>query len=159
MLFNTTFNNISVISWRSILLVEETGEITDLPQVTDKLFHIVFYRLHLTMSWIWTHNLNSFWVVWIVWFDRISYDMIYHYTCFVILICTINVVFIESAMTWYIITLVLSYWFVFIESATTHNRPPQAANNFRQGKNISKRNLINFSLKIKQILKIISWRN
>ena len=65
MLFNTTFNNISVISWQSILLVEKTGEITD----TDKLFHIVFYCLHLTMSWIWTHNLNFFWVVWIVWFD------------------------------------------------------------------------------------------
>jgi hypothetical protein len=26
MVFNTTFNNISAISWRSILLVEETGE-------------------------------------------------------------------------------------------------------------------------------------
>jgi hypothetical protein len=25
MLFNTTFNNISVISWQSVLLVEETG--------------------------------------------------------------------------------------------------------------------------------------
>jgi hypothetical protein len=41
MVFNATFNNISVISWGSVLLVEETGvpgEITDLPQVTDKLF-------------------------------------------------------------------------------------------------------------------------
>ena len=26
MVFNTTFNNISVISWRSVLLVEETRE-------------------------------------------------------------------------------------------------------------------------------------
>jgi hypothetical protein len=26
MVFNTTFNNISVISWQSVLLVEETGE-------------------------------------------------------------------------------------------------------------------------------------
>jgi hypothetical protein len=26
MVFNTTFNNISVILWRSVLLVEETGE-------------------------------------------------------------------------------------------------------------------------------------
>jgi hypothetical protein len=26
MVHNTTFNNISVISWRSVLLVEETGE-------------------------------------------------------------------------------------------------------------------------------------
>ena len=40
MVFNTTFNNISVISWRSVLLVEETKypeKTTDLPQVTDKL--------------------------------------------------------------------------------------------------------------------------
>jgi len=40
MVFNTTFNNISVISWRSVLLVEETGvpeKTTELPQVTDKL--------------------------------------------------------------------------------------------------------------------------
>ena len=26
MVFNASFNNISVISWRSVLLVEETGE-------------------------------------------------------------------------------------------------------------------------------------
>ena len=26
LVFNTTFNNISVILWRSVLLVEETGE-------------------------------------------------------------------------------------------------------------------------------------
>jgi hypothetical protein len=34
MVFNATFNNISVISWRSVLVVENT---TDLSQVTDKL--------------------------------------------------------------------------------------------------------------------------
>jgi len=37
MVFNATFNTISVISWRTILLMEETGETTDLLQVTDKL--------------------------------------------------------------------------------------------------------------------------
>ena len=40
MVFNSTFNNISVISWQSILLVEKTEhpeKNTDLPQVTDKL--------------------------------------------------------------------------------------------------------------------------
>jgi len=36
---NATFNNISAISWQSVLLVEETeypGKKTDLAQVTDK---------------------------------------------------------------------------------------------------------------------------
>jgi hypothetical protein len=37
MVFNATFNNISVILWRSVLLVEETEKTTDLSQVTDKL--------------------------------------------------------------------------------------------------------------------------
>ena len=38
--FNTIFNNISVISWRSVLLVEGPGTI-DLSQVVDKLYHIM----------------------------------------------------------------------------------------------------------------------
>ena len=38
--FNATFNNTSAISWRSVLLVEETRVPTDLLQVTDKLYHI-----------------------------------------------------------------------------------------------------------------------
>jgi hypothetical protein len=49
--FNVTFNNISVISWWSVLLVEETevpGETTDLQQVIDKLYHIMLYGVHLT---------------------------------------------------------------------------------------------------------------
>ena len=43
MVLNATFNNISVISWwSSVLLVEETEYIektTDLPQATDKLYY------------------------------------------------------------------------------------------------------------------------
>jgi len=41
--FNATFNDISVIYWRSVLLVEETEypeKTTDLSQVTDKLYHV-----------------------------------------------------------------------------------------------------------------------
>ena len=56
MVFNTTYNNISVIIWRSLLLVEEsavTGKPNELPQVTDKtLSHDVVSSIHPAMDLI-----------------------------------------------------------------------------------------------------------
>jgi hypothetical protein len=52
--FNVTFYNTSIISWWSVLLVEETRlleKTTDLQQVTDTLYyHIMLYRVHLASA-------------------------------------------------------------------------------------------------------------
>jgi hypothetical protein len=60
MVFNTTFNNISVISWRSTLLVEETGvpgENRRKSQVTDKCYHIMLSFIWL--FWIYITNASN----------------------------------------------------------------------------------------------------
>jgi hypothetical protein len=43
---HATFNNISAISWQSVLLVEETGALGEnhLSQVTYKLYHIMLHQ-------------------------------------------------------------------------------------------------------------------
>jgi hypothetical protein len=60
MVSNPTFNNISVISRRQIYLQrkpEYQEKTTDLPQVIDKLYRIMLYRIHPAMSGIQIHNL------------------------------------------------------------------------------------------------------
>ena len=50
-MFNATFNNISDISWLSVLLVEETG-------VPEKNYHMKLYQEHLAMGEIRAHNVS-----------------------------------------------------------------------------------------------------
>ena len=57
--FNTTFNDISVISWRSVLLVEESGVPGEnhLPAAShSQLYHIMLYRVHHA----WMESINYY---------------------------------------------------------------------------------------------------
>jgi hypothetical protein len=61
MVFNATFNNISVNSWQSVLLVgksEYPEKTTDLSQVNDRLY-LAHNDVHLALIEIRTHNISG----------------------------------------------------------------------------------------------------
>jgi len=60
MVFNATFNNISVILWRSVLLVEETGGPGEnrRPVASHRKF-VLHNVVHLALIEIRTHNISG----------------------------------------------------------------------------------------------------
>jgi hypothetical protein len=60
MVFNATFNNVSVISWRSVLLVEETGGPGENHRSVASHWQTLSYNVvHLTLIEIQTHNISG----------------------------------------------------------------------------------------------------
>ena len=60
--FNATFNDISAISWWSVLLVEKTRvpEENHRPVTSYRcICHIMLYRVHLTMNGVRTDNIRG----------------------------------------------------------------------------------------------------
>ena len=62
MVFNATFNNISAILWKSVLLVEETGVPGENRRPASSNWQTLSHNIVLSKphpSSIWTHNVSG----------------------------------------------------------------------------------------------------
>jgi hypothetical protein len=89
MMFNATFNNISLILWWLVLLVEKTGvpaKTTDLSQSTVKLHHIMLYWVHIAMNNVRTNNFIPV---------RVTFNVMNYVRYILPIVCLINNIFVK----------------------------------------------------------------
>ena len=60
MVYNATFNNILAISWRSVLLAEETGEFGENHRPVANHWQTYIFHIKLNIFSVWSQYMSDF---------------------------------------------------------------------------------------------------
>ena len=134
MVFNATFNNISAISWQSVLLVKKTEypmNTTDLSHVTDKFYDIMFVKIETKRQYkveqCDTHSINLQSVTGSV--SDFSSGAIYWKDVFLYSCCTsARLLHLPDTLLWLYqrSSILLGYIYLFVELAFVYERVSRA---------------------------------
>ena len=105
MVFNTTFNNISVISWWSVLLVEETREKSH----TNKFFFFCLLK-NMSLFFSYTHLLDGRIMVRTLWYHVVCKSIVNMLRAICTFLILYKIIFFKELQSEDLYTI---WWFVF----------------------------------------------